>query len=406
LLDALAAGDRRALARAITLIESTHGDDRRSARELVAAARGRSIRSMRIGVSGPPGAGKSTLIEALGLAAIAAGHRVAVLAVDPTSSITGGAILGDKTRMERLSVHESAFVRPSATRGELGGVARDTGEVLLLCEAAGFDVVFIETVGIGQSESAVVPMTDVFVLLQLPHAGDDLQAIKRGALELADVLVVNKADIDQGAAQRAAWQLRAAGSGTAAVHTVSALHSTGVEDLWRAIEDLAVPRRDSARQDPAIGLPSSSRPFRILGLQQVAIGSADKSRLRHLWVDLLGINLKGSFTSERENVDEYICAVGSGLAEVEIDLMQPVAPEGKPAVHEPPLNHIGLWVDDLPRAVEWLHAKGVRMAPGGIRRGASGHDICFIHPKAGDGFPFGGEGVLIELVQAPAEMRG
>jgi lactoylglutathione lyase len=146
------------------------------------------------------------------------------------------------------------------------------------------------------------------------------------------------------------------------------------------------------------------RPFKILGLQQVAIGGPDKSRLRTLWVDLLGLQPRGSFVSERENVDEDICALGQGAHAVEVDLMQPLDPEKKPAVHATPLNHIGLWVDDLPAAVQWLSAQGLRFAPGGIRRGAAGHDICFIHPKASDDFPYGGEGVLIELVQAPPEV--
>ena len=146
------------------------------------------------------------------------------------------------------------------------------------------------------------------------------------------------------------------------------------------------------------------KPFRILGLQQVAIGGPDKQRLRALWVDMLGLSVKGNFVSERENVDEDICALGRGVHEVEVDLMQPLDPDKKPAVHATPLNHVGLWVDDLAQAVQWLTAHGVRFAPGGIRRGAAGHDICFIHPKGNDYFPIGGEGVLIELVQAPPDV--
>jgi len=149
---------------------------------------------------------------------------------------------------------------------------------------------------------------------------------------------------------------------------------------------------------------NDSRPFKILGLQQIAIGGLDKAKLRHLWVELLGVPVTGSFRSERENVDEDICTLGQGAAAVEIDLMQPLDPEKKPAVHATPLNHIGLWVDDLPQAVRWLEAQGLRFAPGGIRKGAAGHDICFVHPKGNEQFPFGGEGVLIELVQAPAEL--
>ena len=146
------------------------------------------------------------------------------------------------------------------------------------------------------------------------------------------------------------------------------------------------------------------RPFKVLGIQQVAVGGPDKSRLRALWVDTLGLEIEGQFRSEAENVDEDIAALGSGPFRVEVDLMQPLDPERKPSVHNPALNHIGLWIDDLPAAVAWLESQGVRFTPGGIRRGASGHDICFIHPKGNESSPIGGEGVLIELVQAPPEV--
>ena len=148
----------------------------------------------------------------------------------------------------------------------------------------------------------------------------------------------------------------------------------------------------------------SQRPFKILGIQQIAIGGPDKQRLKSLWVDIFGLQVKSTFVSERENVDEDICAMGSGPFKVEVDLMQPLDPEKKPAVHATPLNHVGLWVDDLPKAVEWLSANGVRFAPGGIRRGAAGYDITFLHPKGNEAFPIGGEGVLVELVQAPQEV--
>jgi lactoylglutathione lyase len=151
-------------------------------------------------------------------------------------------------------------------------------------------------------------------------------------------------------------------------------------------------------------MTATTRPFKVLGIQQVAIGGASKERLRALWVDMLGLEVIGTFVSERENVDEDICAMGQGVHRVEVDLMQPLDPQKKPAVHATPLNHIGLWIDDLPRAVEWLTAQGVRFAPGGIRKGAAGHDICFVHPKGSAEFPWGGEGVLIELVQAPPEV--
>ena len=147
------------------------------------------------------------------------------------------------------------------------------------------------------------------------------------------------------------------------------------------------------------------RPFKVLGVQQVAIGGADKTRLRTLWVDLFGLEVTGHFRSERENVDEDICAIGVGPFKVEVDLMQPLDPDKKPAVQTTPLNHIGLWIDDLPAAVRWLGRMGLRFAPGGIRKGAAGFDICFVHPKGNEEFPMGGEGVLIELVQAPEEVR-
>ena len=146
------------------------------------------------------------------------------------------------------------------------------------------------------------------------------------------------------------------------------------------------------------------RPFKVLGIQQIAIGGADKNRLRRLWVDMLGLEVTGNFVSERENVDEDICAIGTGFMKIEVDLMQPIDPDKKPAVHATPLNHVGLWIDDLPAAVAWLTAQGVRFAPGGIRKGAAGFDICFLHPKANDAFPVAGEGVLVELVQAPPEV--
>jgi lactoylglutathione lyase len=146
------------------------------------------------------------------------------------------------------------------------------------------------------------------------------------------------------------------------------------------------------------------RPFKVLGIQQIAIGALEKDRLRRLWVDMLGLQVTGNFVSARENVDEDICTMGRGPFKVEVDLMQPLDPDGKPAVHSTPLNHVGLWIDDLPAAAAWLQQQGVRLAPGGIRKGAAGHDICFLHPKANEAFPIAGEGVLIELVQAPPDV--
>ena len=242
--EALLAGNRRALAKAITLVESTRAEDRREAQQLLAEILPHTGKSMRIGISGVPGVGKSTFIEALGMFLIERGHRVAVLAVDPSSSVHGGSILGDKTRMERLSQRLEAFIRPSPSAGSLGGVAEHTREALLLCEAAGYDVIIVETVGVGQSETAVAGMTDAFVLLQLPNAGDDLQAIKKGIMELADLVVFNKADIDPTAAQLAAAQMRSALSmlhpaspnWRPPVLALSALKPDGLAEFWQVIE--------------------------------------------------------------------------------------------------------------------------------------------------------------------------
>ncbi len=198
---------RRAIAKAITLLESTRADHRAQGDELLTALLPHTGKAFRLGISGVPGVGKSTFIEALGLYLIDKGHRVAVLTVDPSSTVSGGSILGDKTRMEKLSVHEQAYIRPSPSSGTLGGVAEKTREAMLVCEAAGYDIVIVETVGVGQSETAVSGMTDMFVLMQLPNAGDDLQAIKKGVMELADLVVINKADLDPDAATRARAQI-------------------------------------------------------------------------------------------------------------------------------------------------------------------------------------------------------
>ena len=242
------------MAKAITLLESTRADHRQQADGLLNALLPHTGRSFRLGISGVPGVGKSTFIEALGLFLIGQGHRVAVLAVDPSSSISGGSILGDKTRMERLSMDERAYIRPSPSSGTLGGVTEKTREALLVCEAAGYDVVLVETVGVGQSETAVHGMTDMFCLLQLPNAGDDLQAIKKGVMELADLVVINKADIDPDAATRARAQITSAlrllgmhGHADHASHDVSiwhpqviqlsALRQQGVEGFWHTVTD-------------------------------------------------------------------------------------------------------------------------------------------------------------------------
>ncbi len=244
LAEKVLAGDRRALARAITLIESTRADHRAEAEALLARLLPRSGGSVRLGISGVPGVGKSTFVERFGLDLIAQGHRLAVLAVDPSSQRSGGSILGDKTRMQELARADCAFIRPSPTGGTLGGVARRTREALLACEAAGFDVVIVETVGVGQSETAVADMVDMFLLLLLPAGGDELQGLKKGIMELADLLLVTKADAEQAAAAgRAAGEYRSAlnllrpasPNWRPPVMTCSALTGQGIAEVWAAV---------------------------------------------------------------------------------------------------------------------------------------------------------------------------
>ncbi len=242
---AVRGGDRAVLARAITLLESTRPDRHQKAQQLLLALTPDSGNAHRVGITGTPGVGKSTAIEALGMHLVDRGHRVAVLAVDPSSTRTGGSILGDKTRMARLAVHPDAYVRPSPTSGTLGGVAKATREAIVLLEAAGFDVILVETVGVGQSEVAVANMVDTFVLLTLARGGDQLQGIKKGALELADIVVVNKADGEHIAEARLA--ARELSSAIRLIHpretlwrppvlTMSAMEGTGLADLWDTIE--------------------------------------------------------------------------------------------------------------------------------------------------------------------------
>ncbi len=335
------ASQRRAIAKAITLLESTRADHRAQGDELLTALLPHTGQSFRLGISGVPGVGKSTFIEVLGLYLIAQGHRVAVLTIDPSSTVSGGSILGDKTRMEMLSVHEKAYIRPSPSSGTLGGVAEKTREAMLVCEAAGYDVVIVETVGVGQSETAVANMTDMFVLMQLPNSGDDLQAIKKGVMEIADLVVINKADIDADAAMRAEAQITSAmrlfglannamdGKQAAEydkqwrpkVVQLSALHNRGVDAFWACVTEfktlqtaygrLAARRKHQAlswmwqriesglkqafRQDPAISrllpeialevangrLPASTAARNLLAAQSNWAQAATKSIANH-----------------------------------------------------------------------------------------------------------------------------
>ena len=259
---------RRAVAKTITLLESTRTDHRLRADDLLNALLPHSGKSLRLGISGVPGVGKSTFIEALGLFLIEQGHRVAVLAVDPSSSVGGGSILGDKTRMERLSVDERAYIRPSPASGNLGGVAEKTREAMLVCEAAGHDTVIVETVGVGQSETAVAGMSDMFVLLQLPNAGDDLQAIKKGVMEIADLVVINKADLDEAAAMARAGadQRRAALSGAARGADVAGAAAERAEGHGIACVlagGHCLPRRTSAQRPPGVAPPGAERDLDV-----------------------------------------------------------------------------------------------------------------------------------------------
>ena len=257
LADKVTAGDRRALARAITLVESARPDHRVQARDLLERLRGAKRQAVRIGLSGTPGVGKSTFIESFGMMLTEQGLRVAVLAVDPSSARSGGSILGDKTRMERLSRNKNAFIRPSPSQSQLGGVARRSREAVAICEAAGFDVVLIETVGVGQSETVVAEMSDLFVLLLAPAGGDELQGVKRGIMEMADIILVNKADgdlkpvairtcADYAGALRLLRKRPQDPEGFPKAMTVSAVEENGLDTAWEEMTTLVEWRRDNS----------------------------------------------------------------------------------------------------------------------------------------------------------------
>ncbi|MBL4916130.1 methylmalonyl Co-A mutase-associated GTPase MeaB [Szabonella alba] len=256
LADRIAAGDRRALARGITLVESNRADHRKAALDLTERLRTTGREALRIGLSGTPGVGKSTFIESFGLMLAETGLRIAVLAVDPSSARTGGSILGDKTRMERLSRHPSAYIRPSPSQSHLGGIARRTREAVALCEAAGFDIVLIETVGVGQSETVVAEMCDLFVLLLAPAGGDELQGVKRGIMEMADLILVNKADgdlkpvatrtcADYAGALRLLRRRPQDPDGFPKAMTVSAVEAAGLDTAWAEMRALIGWRRET-----------------------------------------------------------------------------------------------------------------------------------------------------------------
>ncbi|PAT36096.1 methylmalonyl Co-A mutase-associated GTPase MeaB [Vandammella animalimorsus] len=325
------AQQRRAMAKAITLLESTRADHRAQGDELLTQLLPHTGKALRLGISGVPGVGKSTFIEALGIHLIEQDHRVAVLSIDPSSSVSGGSILGDKTRMEKLSVNERAYIRPSPSGGNLGGVAEKTREAMLVCEAAGYDVVIVETVGVGQSETAAWGMTDMFVLLQLPNAGDDLQAIKKGVMEMADLVVINKADIDPKAATRAQAQitssLRLLGMhGTAEQHDgrhwspkviqISALLGQGVENFWATVSEYRQLQTDNGelaqrrqRQNMAWMWERIDAGLKLAFRQHEAV----RQRLPQLQQQVLGGQLAAS-TAARQLLDAYGAASTATVA--------------------------------------------------------------------------------------------
>jgi LAO/AO transport system kinase len=294
MVDGMLAGDRVALGRAITLIESAKPEDQARAQSMLDRLNPRTGNAIRVGISGVPGAGKSTLIDQLGLNLIAKGHKVAVLAVDPTSTRSGGSILGDKTRMGRLATEENAFIRPSPAGNSLGGVTKTTRETIALVEAAGYDLVLVETVGVGQSEIAVANMVDIFVVVALPGAGDELQGIKRGLLELADIIAVNKADGDNvNRAERAAADYRVALHILAAGHpdwqpvvlTVSARENLGLDALWAKIEE----RQAELKASGALAKRRSEQAvtwMRELFDQRLVASFKDSRRAARQWSEL------------------------------------------------------------------------------------------------------------------------
>ncbi len=301
--DEIAAGSRRALARAITLVESTRADHQAQAEALLKALP-HTDKALRIGLTGTPGVGKSTFIEAFGLMLADQGLKVAVLAVDPSSARSGGSILGDKTRMERLARHPNAFIRPSPSQTTLGGVARRTWEAIRLCEAAGFDIILVETVGVGQSETMVAEMTDLFVLLLAPAGGDELQGVKRGIMELADLILINKADgdlkaqairtcADYAGALRLLRRRARDPDGFPKAMPVSALTGEGIEATWQDIEDLMTWRRQN-------GLLASRREAQLHNMMEQHLESELVERIRNLpgWPTLKDRTASGELTVE------------------------------------------------------------------------------------------------------------
>ena len=314
------AGDRRSLARAITLVESARSDHRAQAVELVSAARASGRQALRIGLSGTPGVGKSTFIESFGMMLLAEGLRVAVLAVDPSSARSGGSILGDKTRMERLSREPGAFIRPSPSQAQMGGVARRTREAVALCEAAGYDVILIETVGVGQSETVVAEICDLFVLLLAPGGGDELQGVKRGIMEMADMILVNKADgdlkstairtcADYAGALRLLRHRPQDPDGFPKAMTVSAVEDRGLKEAWAEMQALTLWRRENGHWDSRRAAQARHwfREEVCLGLLSVLDREPAKGSLA-----ALGARVAQSELSPEEAAAEMLALLGKG----------------------------------------------------------------------------------------------
>jgi len=440
---AVRSGDRRALARAVTLVESTRADHRDDAARLIELLAPAAGGSFRIGISGVPGAGKSTFIEAFGLHLIAAGHRVAVLSVDPSSPASGGSILGDKTRMAELARRPEVFIRPTPSGGTLGGVARRTREALLVCEAAGFDIVLVETVGVGQSETAVAGMTDLFLLLLVPGGGDELQGIKRGIVELADLVLVNKADGDlAGAAERAVEAYRNALTllrpRTAGWHVpvaaCSSITGAGIAAAWDAMQryretltasgELAARRAGQAgewlwgetaemllerlREHPGVrerlpqleravregALPPTVGARRLIELFLGETGGA--GRLNHVAIavpDLEGARqafarLPGASVSAPRPLPEHgVTVVFVALPNTKIELVTPLGERSplRSFLEKNPgggIHHISLEVPEVRAAAAALAGHGARvLGDGEPKLGAHGTPVLFLHPK-------------------------
>jgi LAO/AO transport system kinase len=388
-------GDRRALARALTTVE-TNGAGRD---DLLRQARARSGRAAIVGLTGPPGAGKSTLIDRLITAYRRTGKRVAVLAIDPTSPFTGGAVLGDRVRMQGHSGDDGVFIRSVATRGAQGGVARAAADLVMILGASGFDFILIETVGVGQGEIDVHRLADITLVLAVPGAGDDIQALKSGLMEIADAFVVNKADREGAEAVAIEIQeslsLRDSDSRSGPpVVLVSAATGQGIDELVGTIDELLSTKRASPA--PALVLEerrSVGSDVGVLGIDHIGIASPDETRGRGFFEKLLGLEGEPSEEVGRDRVS--VAFLGKG--ETRVELVVPTTGDSPVAAFIEKrgggLHHIAFRVADLDRALAVLRDRGVRLIDETARPGAHGRRVAFVHPASA-------EGVLVELVEA------